>query len=88
MKAAIISGKGIVQLQDMPTPTIGANEILVRMRACGVCGTDIEKIHGEQITPPILGHEVAGEIEETGAQVHTFKKGDGVCVHHDVSCKR
>lgn len=88
MKAAIISAKGTLQLEDLPNPTIGADEILVRMRACGVCGTDIEKIHGEQITPPILGHEVAGEIEETGAQVHTFKKGDGVCVHHHISCKR
>ncbi len=87
MKAAIISGKGIVQLRDLPIPKIGAHEILVRMRTCGVCGTDIEKIHGDQITPPVLGHEVAGEIERIGVQVHSFNEGDRVCVHHHVSCR-
>lgn len=87
MKAATIAGKGIVKLKDLPTPAIGANEILVRMRTCGVCGTDIEKVHGEHITPPILGHEVAGEVEKTGTDVQTLKKGDRVIVHHHVSCR-
>lgn len=87
MKAATISGNGTVQLQDLPIPKIGKNEILVRMRACGVCGTDIEKIHGEHITPPILGHEVAGDIEQAGAEVKEFKQGDRVLVHHHVSCR-
>jgi len=66
MKAAVISGRGIVELKELPIPKIGPGEVLVHMRACGVCGTDMEKIHGENITPPILGHEVAGEIEQTG----------------------
>lgn len=87
MKAAVISGKGMVELRDLPTPMIGPNEILVRMRACGVCGTDLEKIHGENITPPILGHEVAGEVEQTGGQMREFEKGDRVLVHHHVSCR-
>ena len=87
MKAAAIAGRGIVKLKDLPTPAIGANEILVRMRTCGVCGTDIEKAHGEQITPPVLGHEVAGEVEKTGTDVQEFEQGDRVIVHHHVSCR-
>jgi L-iditol 2-dehydrogenase len=87
VKAAVISGKGIVEIKDAPTPKIGAGDILVRMRACGVCGTDLEKIHGENITPPILGHEVAGDVEQTGEQVREFKKGERVLVHHHASCR-
>lgn len=87
MKAALISGRGIVELKNLPTPRIGPNELLVRMRACGVCGTDLEKIHGENITPPILGHEVAGQVEQTGERVHGFRSGDRVLVHHHVSCR-
>lgn len=87
MKAAVISGKGIVELKESPTPKIGPGELLVHMRACGVCGTDLEKIHGEHITPPILGHEVAGDIAQIGEGVRGFKKGDRVLVHHHVSCR-
>jgi L-iditol 2-dehydrogenase len=83
----MIVGKGIVEIKDLPRPRIGMDEILVRMRTCGVCGTDIEKFHGDHITPPILGHEVAGEIEEAGINVQTFKKGNRVIVHHHVSCR-
>jgi L-iditol 2-dehydrogenase len=87
MKAATIAKKDVVVLKELPVPTIGTNEILVRMRACGVCGTDIEKVRGEQITPPILGHEVAGEVEKTGMNVLAFKKGDRIIVHHHMSCR-
>jgi len=87
MKAAVIADKGVVELRDLPTPKIGPDEVLVRMRSCGVCGTDIEKVHGEHITPPILGHEVAGEIEELGKNVEGFDKSDRVIVHHHMSCR-
>jgi L-iditol 2-dehydrogenase len=87
MKAAFVTGKGAIEIKDMPPPTIGADEILVHMRSCGVCGTDIEKFHGDHITPPILGHEVAGEIEATGSNVQTYKRGDRVIVHHHISCR-
>jgi L-iditol 2-dehydrogenase len=56
------------------------------MRACGICGTDLEKIHGENITPPVLGHEVAGVIEQVGAEVDGLAVGDRVAVHHHISC--
>ncbi len=87
MKAAVISGKGTVQLKESPTPKIGPGELLVHMRACGVCGTDLEKIHGEHITPPILGHEVAGDIAQIGEGVRGFQKDDRALVHHHVSCR-
>jgi L-iditol 2-dehydrogenase len=86
MKAVRIKDRTSVELRDVTIPHIGNYELLVRMRACGICGTDIEKMHGEHITPPVLGHEVAGEIEEIGAQMKEFKKGDRIIVHHHVSC--
>ncbi len=87
MKAAFVAGRGIVETKDLPRPTIGDDEILVHMRSCGICGTDIEKFHGDHITPPVLGHEVAGEIELAGSDIQTFRKGDRVIVHHHISCR-
>lgn len=87
MQAVIIQGKGTVQIQNLPTPEISPDEILVEMRACGICGTDVEKVHGEHITPPILGHEVAGVVEQAGAQIRNYAVGDRVVVHHHVSCR-
>jgi len=87
MRAAAIKDRTTIELQDVPVPRISDNELLIRMHACGICGTDLEKMHGEQITPPILGHEVAGEIDAVGDQIKAFKKGDRVIVHHHISCK-
>jgi L-iditol 2-dehydrogenase len=87
MKAAFLAGKGSVEIRDLPAPTIGRGEILVHMRSCGVCGTDVEKFHGDHITPPILGHEVAGEIEATGSDIQSYRRGERVIVHHHASCK-
>jgi L-iditol 2-dehydrogenase len=78
----------VVDLRDLPTPKIGPTELLVGMRACGICGTDLEKVHGDHITPPILGHEVAGVIEEAGTGIQGFAVGDRVAVHHHISCRR
>jgi len=58
----------------------------VKMRVCGVCGTDLEKFHGVRVTPPVLGHEVAGDIEEIGSDARGYSKGDRVAVHHHVPC--
>jgi L-iditol 2-dehydrogenase len=88
MKAALIAGKGLVRLQEVPTPKIGPDELLVRMRACGICGTDLEKVRGDSITTPVLGHEVAGEIQEVGARAEGLSVGDRVAVHHHISCGR
>jgi L-iditol 2-dehydrogenase len=86
LKAVFIKGKGSVEIQDVSTPRIGPEEILVGMRACGICGTDLEKVHGEHITPPILGHEVAGVVQDVGIEIKDFAVGDRVVVHHHISC--
>jgi L-iditol 2-dehydrogenase len=86
VKAAIIQGRGVVRVDDVPRPKIGPGELLVKMRTCGVCGTDLEKLHGEHITPPVLGHEVAGLIEEVGSGIQNFNVGERVAVHHHISC--
>ncbi len=86
MKAAVIIGKGRVESREHPIPRIGSDEILVHMRTCGICGTDLEKVAGEQITPPILGHEVAGVVERKGENVREFELGERVIVHHHISC--
>jgi len=87
MKAAILSGRATVELRELPRPVIGAGEVLVRMRSCGVCGTDIEKFHGDYVRQPVLGHEVAGEVEEVGSHVQIVRKHDRIIVHHHISCK-
>jgi L-iditol 2-dehydrogenase len=87
MKAARIKDRTTIELRDVPIPHIGDHELLVRMRTCGICGTDIEKMRGEHITPLVLGHEAAGEIEEIGDGIRELKKGDRVIVHHHVSCR-
>ena len=86
MKAAVIAGKGRVELREFSIPKIGPDEILVHMRTCGICGTDLEKIAGEQVTPPILGHEVAGIVEKKGDNVRGVEVGERVIVHHHISC--
>ena len=87
LKAALIDSQGRLQLADLDTPKIGGREILVKMRACGVCGTDLEKLHGMRVTPPVLGHEVAGDVEEVGSAVEGYSVGDRVAVHHHVPCR-
>jgi len=73
-------GQGYLVLQDVPTPQIDAGEVLLRVRACGICGSDL-KIQDDQhpYTPPVvIGHEFAGEIVEVGASVSNWKVGDRV----------
>lgn len=86
LKAALVNSEGRLELVDLEVPKIGKTEILVKMRACGICGTDLEKLQGVRVTPPILGHEVVGDIEEVGSQVIGYSRGDRVAVHHHVPC--
>lgn len=87
MKAAYVSGPSDVKIKNVEKPQIGRGEILVSMRVCGVCGSDLEKIYGKYSQPSMrLGHEPAGMISEVGQQVSKFKKGDRVFVHHHVPC--
>ncbi len=84
MKSVFVKEGGGVEIRDVPTPSIGDGELLVRMKACGIDGTDIEKAFGRPLTPPMLGHEVVGVVEESNSD--QYKKGDRVFVHHHVTC--
>lgn len=85
MKAAFSPpGSGRVELREVEVPKISDGEILVKMRVCGVCGTDLEKVYGKPITPPMLGHEVVGEIVES--KTPDYEVGERVFAHHHVFC--
>lgn len=86
MLACLLKGPGKVALEDVPIPKPALGEVLVRMRAGGICGTDLEKIHGGYGPGGILGHEVSGVIEHVGEGVRDLQRGDRVVVHHHVPC--
>jgi L-iditol 2-dehydrogenase len=86
MKVGRLAGGGSVALEDVPVPVPGPGEITVELAACGVCGTDLEKVRGNYRTAGILGHEPVGRIVEIGAGVTDLVAGDRVFVHHHVPC--
>ena len=87
MRAGVYRGKGRVVVEDVPVPQIGPGEVLFRVAACGICGTDIKKIqHGFGNPPQILGHELAGTVVKVGAGVTRFKPGDRVVSFHHIPC--
>jgi L-iditol 2-dehydrogenase len=91
MRAVVYRGVNDLRLENVPVPRIGANELLVKVAVCGVCPTDIKKIHYGTVPPPrIFGHETAGTIVKIGggARVHAsrLKVGDRVALHHHVPC--
>ena len=80
-------GKSRASLADMEVPAPGRGELLVKMEACGLCGTDLEKMRGEYTASmPVLGHEAVGFVAGVGEEVTDFKKGDRVFPHHHVPC--
>jgi len=87
MRAGVYRGEGRVVLESVPIPEIGEGELLFRVAACGICGTDIKKIHHGFVVPPqILGHELAGTVVKIGRGVSKFKVGDRVVSFHHVPC--
>lgn len=87
MRAGVYRGKGRVVVESVPVPEIGEGEVLFRVAACGICGTDIKKIHHGFVAPPqILGHELAGTVVKVGAGVKKFKPGDRVVSFHHIPC--
>ncbi len=89
MHAAVYRGKGRVVVEQVPVPEIGPGEVLLRVAACGICGTDIKKIQHGFIPPPqILGHEIAGTVVEVGSGVTRWKPGDRAVSFHHIPCGR
>ncbi len=86
MKACLLKEPGRVVLEDVPTPTLHPGEVLVRLQAGGICGTDLEKIHGGYGPGGILGHEVSGTVERVNGKVNNIRPGDRIIAHHHVPC--
>jgi L-iditol 2-dehydrogenase len=87
MRAAVYRGVNDVRVETVPVPKIGRGEVLLRVAACGVCGTDLKKIHtGSHSAPRIFGHETAGVIAAMGEGVEGFAVGDRVIVYHHTPC--
>jgi len=87
MLAAVYRGVNDVRIETVPVPSIGPGEVLIRVAACGICGTDLKKIHtGSHSAPRIFGHETAGTIAAVGEGVDDFEIGDRVMVFHHVPC--
>lgn len=86
MRVAMYYNNRDVRLEEMPVPAIGAGELLVRVRASGICGTDVMEWYRVKKAPLVLGHEIAGEVVEVGERVSRFRAGDRVFVSHHVPC--
>jgi L-iditol 2-dehydrogenase len=89
MSAVVYRGPDDLRLETIPVPPIQSGELLVKVAACGVCPTDIKKIHFGTVPPPrVFGHETAGTIVKMGARVRGFRIEDRVALHHHVPCLR
>jgi L-iditol 2-dehydrogenase len=87
MQAVVYRGANDLRVETLPVPKIGPRELLVKVAVCGVCPTDIKKIHYGTVPPPrIFGHETAGTIVQAGRNVKQFRVGDRVALHHHIPC--
>ena len=91
MRSAVFYGKHDLRVEEASVPQVGSQDVLIQVKACGVCGTDVHIYQGDkgaaEVTPPtILGHEFSGVVAEVGNQVKNFKPGDRVCVDPNCYC--
>lgn len=91
MKALVYTAPYTLEYTDWPEPQIGADDILVRVKACGICGSDVAGHTGKtgrRLPPVIMGHEAAGVVERMGKNVAGFKPGDRICFDSTVYCNQ
>ncbi|WP_066636766.1 zinc-dependent dehydrogenase [Desulfolucanica intricata] len=89
MKAAVVHGKNDIRIEEVPRPSAAQGEIVIKVRACGICATDVKTLLGQGLPkklPAILGHEVAGEIAEIGQGVQGFTVGQRVALYPIAVC--
>ena len=91
MRSAVFYGKHDLRVEDQAIPTTGPQDVLIQVKACGVCGTDVHIYEGDpgaaSVTPPtILGHEFSGVITEVGSEVSAYQVGDRVCIDPNWYC--
>lgn len=91
MKAAVWYGGKDVRIEDLPDPHVNKNEVLVKVKSSGICGSDVHAFEGRskrRVPPLVMGHEFAGVVAETGAGVQSLENGDRVVVEPKISCGR
>jgi L-iditol 2-dehydrogenase len=87
MRAAVYRGINDVRVETIPIPEIGPGEVLVKIHTCGICGTDLKKIHtGSHSAPRIFGHEMSGTVVRVGDDVSSLAVGDRVMAYHHIPC--
>src|SRR5438132_6560274 len=89
MKALMLTEYKQLEVTSVPEPTTGPEDVLVRIQACGICGSDVHGYDGRtgrRIPPLIMGHEASGVVAEVGAQVRQFRPGDRVTFDSTVYC--
>jgi (R,R)-butanediol dehydrogenase/meso-butanediol dehydrogenase/diacetyl reductase len=87
MKAAVFRGAGRIEVIEVPVPEVGADEVLVQVHYCGICGSDLEAYHTGMYEPGlIIGHEFAGEVVAVGERVDAWVAGDRVTVNNVIPC--
>jgi L-iditol 2-dehydrogenase len=86
MLVAVYHNNNDVRIEEVPKPNIGPNEILLKVMASGICGTDVVEWYRIPKAPRVLGHEATGIVSETGKNVKKYKVGDRVFVSHHVPC--
>jgi L-iditol 2-dehydrogenase len=88
MQAVVYRGINDMRVETVPVPSIGPGELLIKVATCGICGTDLKKIHfGSHSAPRIFGHEMAGVIVAVGDGVSGYEIGDRVMTFHHVPCR-
>jgi L-iditol 2-dehydrogenase len=87
VRAAVAYSGERIRIEEFSLPAAGRGELVVRVRACGLCGSDLAKMFQQKLSAPtVLGHEIAGEVVRLGADVDQFQVGDRVVVAHHVPC--
>ena len=86
MRVAMYYNNKDIRVEEIPIPKIGENEILVKVMACGICGSDVMEWYRVKKAPRVLGHEATGVVESVGKNVKEYKKGNRVFVSHHVPC--
>src|SRR5205809_4625048 len=84
MLACLLNKSNKIELRQVPTPRLDRGDALVKMEACGICGTDLEKIDGRLGAGGILGHEVSGTIQQAPEYMKEYAPGNRVVAHHHV----
>src|SRR5712675_1032326 len=89
MKGLLLKKYMELEVTDLPKPEIGPNDVLVRVKACGICGSDVHGLDGatgRRIPPLVMGHEAAGEVAQLGAHIHDLRIGDRVTFDSTIYC--